>query len=124
MINSIETRQIVIDGRSYNIAAECMLVPSTIRALGGKPELDKRVDELKMPRKPHWLKIVICFLRTYRAVRPTTVGNRCVFEPSCSRYSELAFRQKGFWTGISFTLKRLRRCKSGNGGQDTNQLEI
>ncbi|HCQ16660.1 MAG TPA: membrane protein insertion efficiency factor YidD, partial [Cryomorphaceae bacterium] len=46
------------------------------------------------------------------------LGNRCVFDPSCSHYAEQAFREKGFFKGVKLTLIRLRRCNPSNGGTD------
>ncbi|WP_375445142.1 membrane protein insertion efficiency factor YidD [uncultured Fibrella sp.] len=57
-------------------------------------------------------------LRWYRLRISPRLGQRCVYEPSCSRYAELAFRKHGFYTGLSLTINRLKRCKPGLGGTD------
>ncbi len=80
--------------------------------------LDLEIQNLTIPKKPIWLNIVIRMIRLYQKRVSPTLGNRCVFDPSCSRYSELAFREKGFTKGILLTFKRLKRCKPSNGGKD------
>ncbi len=44
----------------------------------------------------------------YRAVVASAIGNRCVLEPSCSRYSLQAARERG-WLGLPMTADRLIR---------------
>lgn len=92
---------------------------SAIRALMGSTPEDLRIDLLPTPSRPLWLALVVFTLRLYRSIRPDWIGNRCVFEPSCSRYSELAFRKHGFSQGLRMTLRRLRRCQPSNGGLDS-----
>lgn len=96
---------------------------STLRRLGMKPILDETVDKLEIPKGVSLNVFAIRVLRLYRRIRPTAIGNRCVFEPSCSRYSEMAFRTKPFASALTITLRRLHRCKPGNGGIDMNQIE-
>lgn len=100
------------------------LRPSTLRKLGIRPELDRRIDAI--PSLQGWgiSQAAVALLRLYRRVRPEAVGNRCVYEPSCSRYSELAFRTKPALTAFHLTLRRLHRCKPGNGGTDLSELEL
>jgi putative component of membrane protein insertase Oxa1/YidC/SpoIIIJ protein YidD len=100
------------------------LRPSTLRELGIRPELDSRIDA--MPPLKGWglRQTAIALLRLYRGVRPDTIGNRCVYEPSCSRYSELAFRTNPFPTALRLTFRRLHRCKPGHGGTDMSELEM
>jgi putative component of membrane protein insertase Oxa1/YidC/SpoIIIJ protein YidD len=100
------------------------LRPSTLRRLGLRPELDERIDAL--PPLEGWglRQTAIGLLRLYRRIRPEAIGNRCGFEPSCSRYSELAFRTKPPVTAFRLTLSRLHRCKPGHGGTDMTDLEL
>jgi putative component of membrane protein insertase Oxa1/YidC/SpoIIIJ protein YidD len=44
----------------------------------------------------------------YRLVVAPAIGNRCVLEPSCSRYSLQAARERG-WLGLPMTADRLIR---------------
>ena len=100
------------------------LRPSTLRKLGLRPELDSRIDA--MPPLKGWgiRQTAIALLHLYRRMRPDTIGNRCVYEPSCSRYSELAFRTKPILTAFRLTFRRLHRCKPGHGGTDMSELEM
>ncbi|WP_461479024.1 membrane protein insertion efficiency factor YidD [Pararhodobacter aggregans] len=56
--------------------------------------------------------------RLYRRIRPRKIGDRCAFEPSCSRYAEVSFRIFGLRKGAVLTLSRLRRCNAHHGGLD------
>lgn len=98
--------------------------PSTMRAMGHRPCLDEEVDRLPIAGLRGASALAVRLLRLYRRIRPETVGNRCVFEPSCSRYSELAFRQKPFLSALRLTRKRLKRCRPGAGGTDLTDLEL
>ena len=100
------------------------LRPSTLRAMGLQPELDAAIDALPPPEGPGLRRAAVFLLRVYRRLRPAAVGNRCVYEPSCSRYSELAFRTKPAGTAFRLTLRRLHRCKPGCGGKDMSELEL
>ncbi len=42
----------------------------------------------------------------------------CLFEPSCSQYSLIAFNKYGFLIGMIKTMRRLMKCKPPNGGID------
>lgn len=95
-----------------------ILRPSLERKLTGSTKLDREVDALALPKDLSLTKIAVVILRFYRKVRPIWISNRCVFEPSCSRYSELAIRERGIFKGIFLTLKRLLRCRPGSGGLD------
>ncbi|WP_321488449.1 membrane protein insertion efficiency factor YidD [uncultured Hyphomonas sp.] len=100
------------------------LRPSTLRRLGIRPDLDNRVDAMPPLRGWGARQAAIALLRLYRWVRPDIIGNRCVYEPSCSRYSELAFRTKPVATAFRLTFTRLHRCKPGHGGTDLSELEL
>jgi putative component of membrane protein insertase Oxa1/YidC/SpoIIIJ protein YidD len=100
------------------LRVDSSLVPSVLRAFAGTTPLDAEVDVLELPRGPRWLRLCVGFLRWYRSKRPGVIERRCVFDPSCSRYSELAFRRRGFFRGALATLDRLRRCRPGSGGVD------
>ncbi|RME43560.1 MAG: membrane protein insertion efficiency factor YidD [Chloroflexi bacterium] len=93
-------------------------MPGVKRALTGTTPLDKEIDELPIPEDPAWLVLVVKGLRWYRHAIAPRLGNRCVFEPSCSRYSELAFRKYGFLRGMILSARRLYHCRPGLGGRD------
>jgi|TARA_B110000285_G_scaffold160863_1_gene179681 putative membrane protein insertion efficiency factor len=88
------------------------------RAFKKHTKMDLEIQNLSIPKKPFWLNITLRMLRFYQNNISEKLGNRCVFDPSCSRYSELAYRKKGFFKGTLLTLKRLHRCKPKNGGID------
>ena len=81
-------------------------------------KLDIEIHNLPIPKKPIWLNYIVRSIRYYQERISHKLGNRCVFDPSCSHYSELAFRKKGFLKGTFFTVKRLLRCRAKNGGVD------
>lgn len=88
------------------------------RAFNKHTKLDLEIQNMEIPKNPLWLNIVVKMLRYYQNNISEKLGNRCVFDPSCSRYSEVAYRKKGFLKGTALTIKRLHRCKPKNGGID------
>ncbi|MEZ0542084.1 membrane protein insertion efficiency factor YidD [Fibrella arboris] len=109
---------IVIEGQEVELLADPSLTPGILRALTGTTPLDDQVDNLLPVIRPLWLAVITKTLRWYRFQISPKLGQRCVYEPSCSRYSELAFRKYGLFKGFSLTVKRLKRCKPGMGGTD------
>ena len=85
----------------------------------GKTANDIEIENLPVPAKPIWLCIIVKAIRLYQKSISKKIGNRCVFDPSCSHYAEIAFRKKGFIKGMLLTTKRLYRCRPKNGGIDT-----
>lgn len=94
------------------------IAPSVMRALKGRTLRDGEVDSLASPSGPMWLRVSVAALRWYRAIRPPSVGQRCVWDPSCSRYAELALRNRGLLRGLAAILGRLTRCRPERGGID------
>ncbi len=88
------------------------------RAFNKHTKLDLEIQNMEIPKKPLWLNLVVRMLRFYQNNISEKLGNRCVFDPSCSRYSEVAYRKKGFYKGTILTIKRLYRCRPENGGVD------
>jgi len=88
------------------------------RHLMNHTKLDLEIQNLPIPKKPIWLNFVVRIIRFYQKRISPKLGNRCVFDPSCSRYSEMAFRDRGFIKGLTLTINRLRRCRPENGGID------
>lgn len=107
---------------SFEFDVDEKLRPSVERSLTGTTALDSKIAALPLPEKGMTARLAIHFLRIYRAFAPKKLRNRCVFEPSCSHYSEMAVREHGVIKGCSLTLSRLSRCKSGNGGIDLKGL--
>lgn len=94
------------------------LMPGVLRVLTGTTPVDADVDALPIPTHPTWLRFAVRALRWYRAQVAPRMGQRCVFEPSCSRYAELALRNHGAFRGLVPTVERLGRCRPGLGGLD------
>jgi uncharacterized protein len=107
---------------SQDTAIECYvdetLVASVLRAFTGTTPHDLEIDSQPIPLRPLWLATVIQVLRWYRTRITPTLGQRCVFEPSCSRYAELAFRERGLFRGVWLIIRRLFGCRPGAGGVD------
>tara|TARA_B100001250_G_C19653120_1_gene723614 strand:- start:219 stop:584 length:366 start_codon:yes stop_codon:yes gene_type:complete len=102
---------------SFDFKVDEKLRPSVERKLTGTTRIDSEISALPSPK--NWgEKIAVFSLRLYRKLAPKNIRCRCVFDPSCSHYSELAIRQHGLINGVKLTLKRLSRCKPENGGVD------
>ncbi|MFP6845318.1 MULTISPECIES: membrane protein insertion efficiency factor YidD [Thalassolituus] len=110
-----------MDTFEFNIDEK--LRPSVERKLTGSTSIDREVSALSFDGIPISIKPIIAFLRLYRKVAPKALRCRCVFDPSCSHYSELAFREHGLITGTQLTLSRLNRCKPDAGGVDFLNLK-
>lgn len=63
-------------------------------------------------------RILICLVRLYQHFAPDAIRLKCRFEPSCSQYMILAIQKYGAFKGVRSGIKRIRRCKVGNGGYD------
>lgn len=94
------------------------LRPRVARQLGLPLEWDLAVDALPSPKLSKVGNWCAMLCRLYRRVRPRKIGDRCAFEPSCSRYAEMSFRAFGLRTGMRLTINRLKRCNAKNGGLD------
>jgi len=88
------------------------------RQFFGKTAKDTDIERIPIPTSPIWLWLIVAAVRFYQKKISGKMGNRCVFDPSCSHYSEIAFRKKGMIRGTILTIKRLHRCRSENGGTD------
>ena len=67
--------------------------------------------------------VAMLLVRVYRAVVsplvPQTIGGRCKYHPSCSRYALDALREFGFVRGSLLAAWRLLRCNPwSHGGVD------
>jgi len=107
-----------IGNSDFELNVEEHLRPSLERQLTGTTKADTEIHSLPIPSKPIIIKLSVLALRTYRKYRPSFIGSRCVFEPSCSHYSEVAIRENGLLIGLKLTIKRLHRCRPGSGGLD------
>ena len=62
--------------------------------------------------------LLIALVKTYQALAPKAVRERCRYEPSCSVYMLQAVEKYGFWKGVRKGMKRWKGCKPPNGGID------
>jgi len=111
-------RIIELNGTTIECRVDDALAPSVLRAFAGTTPLDAEVDSLPIPEGARSLRLAIRFLRWYRVRIGPRLGHRCVFDPSCSRFAELALRRKGPMQALWLILRRLGRCKPGAGGVD------
>lgn len=109
---------ITIDGDHYHCCADPELLPAIERQLGGKTTADQEIASLGIPNRPLSLRLAISLIRSYQKRISPKLGSRCVYEPSCSHYAELALRKYGLKKGVAKTIKRLLRCRPPNGGHD------
>lgn len=116
-----ERRIVEFDGATIECRMDDALIPSVLRAFAGATPGDAEIDSLRVPRRPVWLASTIRSLRWYRARVAPHLGQRCVFEPTCSRYTELVLRDLGFLRGLALSIRRLARCRPGSGGVDLPQ---
>lgn len=110
--------EIEVSGNNFELNVDPKDAIIIERHLCKHTKRDLHISSLAIPRRPVWLYVIVRMIRFYQKHISHRLGNRCVFDPSCSRYSELAFREYGFFKGIKLTIKRLRRCRSKNGGID------
>ena len=113
-----EIKEIITTADTFEIIANEKDLIIIERQLIKHTKLDIEIQNLSIPENPKWLNVVIRLIRYYQKKLSPHLGNRCVFDPSCSRYSEQAFRKKGLLKGIQFTIGRLYRCRAKNGGID------
>ncbi len=118
MIEVFTMKKIDVDGNSYECNVDPSQMPIIERMLRGTTGMDDEIQALSIPDHPLTLRIIVITIRWYRQSISPRLGNRCVFEPSCSHYAELAFRKKGLYHGLTMTIKRLYRCRPENGGVD------
>ena len=101
-----------------HLCIDASLAPSALCAFLGRTPRDAEVDDLRIPTGPLWLNLAIRLLRWYRRIRPQSMSCRCVYDPSCSRYAELAYLKHGFFSGTVRIVRRLNNCRPGAGGTD------
>ena len=107
--------EVVADHLELRVPPE--IAPTVLRALGLSTACDMEIDAMVLPNSG-WRHRTVMLLRWYRHRIGRHLGSRCVYEPSCSHYAELAFRQLSFSWACWLTIRRLMRCRPGNGGLD------
>lgn len=61
-------------------------------------------------------RILIFFIRVYRATLSPLFSGACRFHPSCSAYCLEALRRHGLVRGVGLGLKRIFRCHPFHAG--------
>jgi putative membrane protein insertion efficiency factor len=117
-ISAVESRIVTLGQDSIEIEGDDILATAAIRGFAGRTMLDCEVDAREIPRRPLSKSLAIRWLRWYRRRISPKLGQRCVFDPSCSRYAEVAIADKGIAIGGWLTVRRLMRCRPGAGGVD------
>ena len=54
--------------------------------------------------------IAIALIQLYQLTLSKLIGNGCKFKPTCSTYTEQAFRKYGLWLGFWLGITRIVRC--------------
>ncbi len=115
----MRSQQVIeVGGAIIELDVDEKIAASALRAFAGTTPLDSAVDVLPVPRKPWRLAVAIRGLRWYRCSIGPRLGQRCVFDPSCSRYAELMLRHSGITRSLLPSIHRLWRCRPGAGGVD------
>lgn len=66
-------------------------------------------------RARSWMVALVCIYQRYA---PSSVRNKCRFEPSCSQYMVISIQKHGAFKGLIKGIKRIRRCNVNGGGFD------
>ena len=63
-------------------------------------------------------RIILCLIKIYQRYAPSSVRNKCRFEPSCSFYMIMSIEKYGLIKGLKKGILRLKRCNINDGGFD------
>lgn len=120
---STDMTQITIGPDTYEFEVDEKFRPAIERQLTGTTKMDSEIEANPIPERPLLLSTSIKLIRWYQRRISPTLGNRCVFEPSCSHYCELVIRELGLLKGIFLAAKRLLRCRPDAGRVDLHPLK-
>ncbi|MCB9799841.1 MAG: membrane protein insertion efficiency factor YidD [Candidatus Omnitrophica bacterium] len=62
------------------------------------------------------IETVVFLIQIYQWTLSPILGHHCRFYPSCSAYSQEAFRRKGFMRGFYMMIKRIFKCQPFHSG--------
>lgn len=79
---------------------------------------DLLIHSLSCRNLPFTSYLSIGLIRLYQRWISPKLGNRCVFDPSCSHFAEYQIRKIGFIKALPRIFNRLLRCNASNGGTD------
>ncbi|MCR5185465.1 MAG: membrane protein insertion efficiency factor YidD [Bacilli bacterium] len=63
-------------------------------------------------------RFLIGMVLMYKAFAPMEVRKQCRYNPTCSTYMIMAIQKFGIVVGVTKGIKRIKRCKPPNGGDD------
>ena len=63
-------------------------------------------------------RILVFGVQLYQNFAPISIRSMCRFEPSCSQYMIICLQKYGTVRGLYKGIKRINRCKHGDGGYD------
>jgi putative membrane protein insertion efficiency factor len=119
LVKLLETlKKIEVNGDTFELNVDPKDAIIIERYFSKYTQRDLQIKSQPIPKNPLWLNLVVRLIRFYQLNISPKLGNRCVFDPSCSCYAEQTYRKKGFFRGSHLTIKRLHRCKPQNGGID------
>ena len=102
----------------FSVQGDPRHLPLLLRKLTGSTPTDTAVDALPIPPLNSASWMCVHLIRGYRCHLSPRLGDRCVFEPSCSRFAELAVRNLGMLRAIKPIYARLVACRPNQGGFD------
>ena len=94
---------------SFGEGVDPVLHASVLRLLTGTTPLDDAIESRPLPTS-RARRAAVQLIRAYRRSIARRLPNRCVFEPSCSRYALTAIQEHGALRGIALGALRLIRC--------------
>lgn len=75
---------------------------------------EAKKENLFLPESSNVLEWTgLVFIKFYQTFISSQDRPACVFEPTCSRYTEMAIKKYGFIKGVIMGADRLQRCHSG-----------
>jgi uncharacterized protein len=86
---------------------------SLLIAAGGLAIVALVIDLQRAPQAQATTRVTIGAIHLYQRTASRampTIGIRCRFEPTCSRYSEAVLKRDGLVRGSWLTVRRLARC--------------
>ena len=64
-------------------------------------------------------RVLLVLVRVYQLAISPLMANHCRFEPTCSRYAQIAIERHGVFKGSWLAMRRISRCRPGvPGGWD------
>ena len=86
------------------------------RALHKYTPRDLLIQSLSVRELSFTRNLSVRLIRLYQSRVSPKLGNRCVFDPSCSHFAEYQIRRLGLVKALPLIFKRLLMCNASNGG--------